>query len=321
MDHGDKGLVTIFGGSGFIGNHVTQAIARLGYRVRVAVRRPDLAGEVRMFGAQGRVQPVQANLRNRDSVIRAAAGADIVINLTGILHESGRQRFMAVHTMGAKHVAEAAAAVGAKTLVHMSALGADADSRSAYARSKALGEQEVLAAYPKAIILRPSLVFGRDDGFFNLFGAIARISPVVPVIGGASRFQPIFVGDVAAAVAAAVAGAAKPGVTYELGGPEIETMRELLERLLAESERKRVLMPIGPGLARFMGRIARLLPWKLFTADQAVLLQADNVVSDEAIAEKRTIAALGIAPTAMNSVLPTYLWRFRRHGQFDRVKA
>ena len=321
MDDGDKGLVTIFGGSGFIGNHVTQAIAQLGYRVRVAVRRPDLAGEVRMFGAQGRVQPVQANLRNRDSVIRAAAGSDIVINLTGILHESGRQRFMAVHTMGAKHVAEAAAAVGAKAMVHMSALGADAESKSTYARSKALGEQEVLAAFPKAVIIRPSLVFGRDDGFFNLFGAISRISPVVPVIGGASRFQPVYVGDVAAAFAAVVSGAAKPGTTYELGGPEIETMRQLLERLLAEAESKRVLMPIGPGLARFMGRIAQLSPWKLFTADQAVLLQADNVVSEEAIAQKRTIAELGIVPTSMDAVLPTYLWRFRRHGQFDRVKA
>lgn len=321
MDYGDKGLVTIFGGSGFIGNHVTQAIARLGYRVRVAVRRPDLAGEVRMFGAQGRVQPIQANLRNRDSVIRAVAGADIVVNLAGILHESGRQRFMAVHTIGARNVAEAAVAVGATSLIHMSALGADANSGSAYARSKALGEQEVLAAFPAAIILRPSLVFGRDDGFFNLFGAIARLSPVIPLVGGDSRFQPVYVGDVAAAVAAAVSGAARPGFTYELGGPDIETMRELMERLLAESARKRVLMPIGPGFARFMGRLAQLLPWKLFTADQAVLLQSDSTVSDEAIAGKRTITALGIVPTAMDAVLPTYLWRFRRHGQFDRAKA
>lgn len=321
MDYGDKGLVTIFGGSGFLGNHVTQAIARLGYRVRVAVRRPDLAGEVRMFGTQGQIQPVQANVRNRDSVFRAAAGSDIVINLTGILHESGRQRFMAVHTMGAKNIAEAAAATGASTLVHMSALGADAESKSAYARSKALGEEEVLKAFPNAVILRPSLVFGRDDGFFNLFGTIAHLSPIVPVIGGASRFQPVYVGDVAAAVAAAVSGAAKPGKTYELGGPEIETMRALIERILAESGRKRVLMPLGPGLAKFIGSIAQLSPWKLFSADQAVLLQANNVVSDEATAEKHTLAALGVAATSMDVVLPTYLWRFRKHGQFDRVKA
>lgn len=321
MGYGDKGLVTIFGGAGFIGNNVTQAIARLGYRVRVAVRRPDLAGEVRMFGVQGLVQPVQANVRNPESVIRAAAGADIVINLTGILHESGRQRFMAVHAMGAKHIAEAAATVGARTLIHMSALGADENAPSTYARSKATGEQEVLKAFPEAVILRPSLVFGQDDGFFNLFGTIARMSPVVPVIGGKSRFQPVYVGDVAAAVKAAVSGAAKPGTTYELGGPDVETMRELIERILAESARKRVLMPVGPGLAKLMGQIGQLFPWKVFTADQAVLLQSDNVVSDAAKAEKRTLQALGVTATAMDVVLPTYLWRFRRNGQFDRVKA
>ena len=321
MDFGDKGLVTIFGGSGFLGNHVTQAVARLGYRVRVAVRRPDLAGEVRMFGTQGQVQPVQANVRNRESVFRAVHGADIVINLSGILHESGRQRFMAVHAMGAKHVAEAAAAAGATTLIHMSALGADAESQSAYARSKAMGEQEVLKAFPKAVIVRPSLVFGRDDGFFNLFGTIAHLSPVVPVIGGKSRFQPVYVGDVAEAIAAAVAGAAKPGTIYELGGPEIETMRELLERILAESGRRRVLLPIPNGLAKFTGSIAQLMPWKLFSADQAVLLQQDNIVSEEATKQKRTLAGLGIAATAMDVVLPTYLWRFRKHGQFDSANA
>lgn len=317
----DKGLVTIFGGSGFIGNNITQEVARLGYRVRVAVRRPDLAGEVRMFGFPGQIQPVQANLRNRDSVFRAVAGSDIVINLTGILHESGRQRFMAVHTMGAKHVAEAAAATGATRLIHMSALGADADSPSAYARSKALGEQEVLKAFPAAVIFRPSLVFGRDDGFFNLFGAIARLSPVMPVIGKASRFQPVYVGDVAQAFKRAVEGQAKPGATYELGGPEVETMMELLERLLEETQRKRLLLPIPPGLAKLMGSIGQLSPWKLFTADQAVLLQQDNVVSDAAAKERRTLAGLGIAATAMDVVLPDYLWRFRRNGQYDRAKA
>lgn len=321
MSDTGKGLVTVFGGSGFIGNNVTQEIARLGYRVRVAVRRPDLAGEVRMFGFPGQVQPVQANLRNRESVLRAAAGADIVVNLTGILHESGRQRFMAVHSMGAKHVAEAAAAVGAEALVHMSALGADKASDSAYARSKALGEEEVLKAFPGAVILRPSLVFGRDDGFFNLFGAIARLSPVLPLIGGASRFQPVYVGDVALAIKAAVSGAAKPGKTYELGGPEVETMRELMERLLMESERKRLMLPIAPWLAKLIGSVAQLSPWKLFTADQAALLQHDNVVSEEAVKDRRTLSGLGVAATSMDVVLPTYLWRFRRHGQFDRAKA
>ncbi|MBU1176211.1 MAG: complex I NDUFA9 subunit family protein [Alphaproteobacteria bacterium] len=321
MDETGKGLVTVFGGSGFIGNNVTQEIARLGYRVRVAVRRPDLAGEVRMFGFPGQVQPVQANLRNKASVLRAAAGADVVVNLTGILNESGRQRFMAVHATGARNVAEAAAEVGAARLVHMSALGADADSPSAYARSKALGEAEVFKAFPEAVIFRPSLVFGRDDGFFNLFGEIARLSPVLPLIGGASRFQPVYVGDVAEAFTAAVAGVARPGMVYELGGPEVETMRELLERLLTEIQRRPMLLPIGPGLARFMGSIAQLSPWKLFTADQAVLLQKDNVVSDAAARERRTLAGLGIAATAMDVVLPTYLWRFRRNGQFDRANA
>jgi NADH dehydrogenase len=321
MDYGDKGLVTIFGGSGFLGNHVTQAIARLGYRVRVAIRRPDLAGEVRMFGAQGRVQPVQANVRNAESVRRAVAGAEIVINLSGTMHESGRQRFMAVHATGAGHVAAAAAAVGARALVHVSALGADPQSPSAYARSKALGEAEVLKAFPRAVILRPSLLFGRDDSFFNLFGTIAHMSPIVPVIGGASRFQPVYVGNVAAAVAAAVSGAARPGTVYELGGPEVETMRALIQRVLLESQRKRLLMPVAPWLARMMGGMAQILPWKIFTADQAVLLQQDNVVSDAALAEKRTLAALGVDATAMDVVLPTYMWRFRKNGQYDRAKA
>ena len=321
MDNTGKGLITIFGGSGFIGNNVTQEIARLGYRIRVAVRRPDLAGEVRMFGFPGQIQPVQANLRNRDSVLRAAEGADIVVNLTGILHESGRQRFMAVHTMGAKHVAEAAAEVGATTLLHMSALGADTESPSTYARSKGLGEQEVLKAFPGAIIFRPSLVFGRDDGFFNLFGAIARLSPVMPLIGADTRFQPVYVGDVAQAFKTAVSGGAKPGTIYELGGPDVETMRELMERLLAEMERKRLMMPIAPWLAKMMGSVGQLSPWKVFTADQAIQLQHDNVVSDAAAKDGRTLTGLGVPATAMDVVLPGYLWRFRRNGQYDRAKA
>ncbi len=321
MDYGDRGLVTIFGGSGFIGGQVTQAIARLGYRVRVAVRRPDLAGEVRMAGPQGLVQPVQANIRNPDSVLRAVAGADIVVNLAGIIHETGRQRFMAVNTMGAKNVAEAAAAVGAKMLVHMSALGADPEAPSAYARSKALGEAEVRNAFAEAVILRPSLVFGRDDGFFNLFGGIVRLWPVVPVIGGTSLFQPIYVNDVAAAVAAVLDGAATPGTVYELGGPEIETMRELILRILSETRRNRMLMPIAPWMARLTGAILQIWPDKIFTVDQAILLQADNIVSDAAATERRTLAALGVSATSMDVVLPTYLWRFRQHGQFDRAKA
>ena len=179
----------------------------------------------------------------------------------------------------------------------------------------------MLKAFPSAVILRPSLVFGRDDGFFNLFGAIARMSPFVPVIGGASRFQPVYVGDVALAIKAVVSGAAKPGKVYELGGPEAETMRALMERLLSEIERKRVLLPIAPWLAKLMGAIAQLSPWKLFTADQARLLQHDNIVSEDAAKERRTLAGLGVAATSMDVVLPSYLWRFRKHGQYDRAKA
>jgi NADH dehydrogenase len=320
MDFGDRGLVTVFGGSGFIGKQAVAAIARLGYRVRVAVRRPDLAGEVRLSGPQGRVQPVQANVRNPDSVARACAGADIVVNLAGIFCEKGRQRFMAVNAVGAGHVAEAALAAGAGALVHLSALAADPEAKSACARSKALGETEILKVFPGATILRPSLVFGRDDSFFNRIGERARLFPLMPVIGTASLFQPVFVGDVAAAIAAAVNGAARPGTVYELGGPETETLAALVARVLVETDRRRPLMPTAPLIARLCGHLAQLLPSKPFCADRIALLQADHVVSDMAIAEKRTLSGLGIAATSMDAILPTYLWRFRRHGQFERIE-
>jgi len=314
-------LVTIFGGSGFVGTRIVQELARKGYRIRVAVRRPDLAGHVRPLGAVGQVQPIQANVRNADSVRRAVTGADIVINATGILFESGRQRFRAVHTEGAKNVAQAAMLAGAETLVHMSALGTAKDAPSAYARSKALGEAAVLESFPEAVIMRPSIIFGPGDGFFGLFGKLAQLFPALPVISGESRFQPVYVGDVAQAFTVAAEGGAKSGKIYELGGPEIETIRQLLERLLAETGRSPLLIPVPLPLAKFKAFFLQLLPNPLLTVDQVAQLSMDNVVSDAAKKQKRTLTALGITPTAMAAVLPSYLWAFRKHGQFEKAKA
>lgn len=312
-------LVTIFGGDGFVGTQLVQKLARQGYRIRVAVRRPDLAGHVKPLGTVGQIVPIQANIRNKPSIERAVAGSDIVINLVGIMAEKGRQRFRAVHTMGAKNIAEAAKKAGASTLVHMSALGADTESESAYQRSKAMGEVEVLKAFPKAVIIRPSIIFGQGDGFFNFYGALVRLFPVLPLIGGKSKFQPIFVGDVAEAFACAVNGDVKTGKIYELGGADVETMRQLIQRLLVEAQCNRLLIPVPTGLAKFKAWFIQLLPWKLLTVDQVTLLGYDNVVSPEAIKQKRDLAAFGIKPTSMDAILPTYLWRFRKHGQFDKV--
>lgn len=321
MQQHDKGLVTVIGGSGFIGTQLVQEFARKGYRIRVGVRRPDLAGHVRPLGAVGQIQPIQVNIRNYESVARSVQGADIVVNLVGILAESGKQRFRAVQTMGAANVATAAAEAGVPTLVHMSALGADPESPSAYARSKALGEQEVLKAFPNAVIIRPSVIFGQGDGFTNLFGSLSRLLPVMPVIEGGTRFQPVYVGDVADALLAASEGKAKPGKIYELGGPEIETMKELLVRILREANRDRPLLPVPSGLARFGAWFTQLLPNPILTVDQVIQLGIDNVVSDEALKDKRTLAALGVSPTSMDTILPTYMWRFRKHGEFEKVEA
>lgn len=311
-------LVTVFGGSGFIGTQLVQALARRGYMVRVAVRRPDLAGHVRMYGFPGQIQPVQANLRYRDSVLAAARGSAIVINLVGILFEKGKQRFDAVQTQGARHVAEAAKAVGAERLIHMSAIGANPDAPSAYARAKALGEAEVLKAFPEAVIVRPSIVFGPGDGFFNLFGMLARLFPVLPLIGGETRFQPVYVGDVAEAFAALAEGAGKPGKVYELGGPEVRTLRALMDDVNRHTRRNRPLLPVPIALARPLAAVMAILPKPLLTPDQVIQLGIDNVVSAEAIRQKRTLEAFDIRPTAMDAVLPEYLWRFRKHGEFDR---
>lgn len=311
-------LVTVFGGSGFVGRHLVQALARRGYLVRVAVRRPDLAGHVTTVGNVGQVMPVQANLRMRWSVDRAVQGADCVVNLVGILHESGRQRFAAVQDFGARAVAEAARAAGA-SLVQMSALGADAASPSAYARTKAAGERAALETVPSAVVIRPSVVFGPEDGFFNKFAEMARYSPALPLIGGGhTLFQPVYVADVAEAIARAVDGKVEGGRIYELGGPEVLSFRECMERMLDVIDRERMLVPVPWWAASLLGSVLGMLPKPLLTGDQVKLLKADTIVSEAAKAEGRDFAGIGVAPRAIDPILPTYLWTYRAAGQFTK---
>jgi NADH dehydrogenase len=314
-------LVTVFGGSGFLGRHVVRALAKLGYRVRVAVRRPELAGFLQPLGSVGQIHAMQANVRHPASVEAAAREADVVINLVGILFERGRQTFDAVQSTGAETVALAAASVGAR-MIQVSAIGADESAPSRYARSKALGEKLVLSAAPSAVILRPSVLFGPEDDFFNKFAAIARFSPALPLVGGGhTRFQPIFAGDVASAIVAAIEGHAKDGEIYEVGGPEVYSFKELMQFMLTTIGRQRLLIPIPFALAKFQAGLLQLMPKPLLTPDQVELLRDDAVVSDEAKREGRTLEALGIEPLAMAAVVPSYLWRFRKTGQFKGVTA
>ena len=309
-------LITIFGGSGFLGRHLVRALAKRHYRIRVAVRRPDLAGFLQPIGRVGQIHAVQANIRHSGSVEAAVRDADIVINLVGILFARGRQRFDTVQTFGAEQVALAAANHGAR-MIHVSALGADENSASAYARSKAEGEKAVLAAKPDATVFRPATMFGPEDDFLNKFAAMARMLPFLPLIGGGeTKFQPVFVGDVAEAIARAVDGSAKPSATYELGGPETVTMRQLMEYVLTVTERRRLLIPLPFGLARLKATFLQFMPKPLLTPDQVELLKADNVVSQAAQSDGRTLLGLGIMPTAMEVIVPSYLWRFRKTGQF-----
>ncbi len=316
-------LVTVFGGSGFVGRHVVRALAKRGWRVRAAVRRPDLAGHLQPMGIVGQIMPVQANLRYPDSVMRAVDGADAVVNLVGILYETGRQRFEAVQAEGARAVAKAAARAGVQRAVQMSAIGADPQSPALYARTKAAGEAAMLAEMPSAVVMRPSIVFGPEDNFFNQFAGLARALPALPLIGGGeTRFQPVFVGDVAEAVALALDGAATLGAAYELGGPAVWTFREILEFILKETGRSRPLLPLPLPLAELQGRILELLPMRpLLTRDQVLMLKSDNVVSAAATAGGRTLAGLGITPASVESIVPGYLYRFRKAGQFDREKS
>jgi NADH dehydrogenase len=316
-------LVTVFGGSGFVGRHVVRALAKRGWRVRPAVRRPDLAGHLQPMGGVGQIMPVQANLRYPDSVLRAVEGADAVVNLVGILYETGRQGFDAVQAEGARAVAKAAARAGIANVVQMSAIGADASSPADYARTKAAGEAAVLAEIPSAVILRPSVVFGPEDNFFNQFAGLARMLPALPLIGGGeTRFQPVFVGDVAEAVAVSLDGKAKPGAAYELGGPAVKTFREILQYILKETGRSRPLIPLPFPVAELQGRFLEMLPMKpLLTRGQVLMLKADNVVSEAATAEGRTLEGLGVKPESIEAVVPSYLYRFRKAGQFEREKA
>jgi NADH dehydrogenase len=309
-------LITIYGGSGFLGRHVVRALAKRNYRIRVAVRRPELAGHLQPLGRVGQIHAVQANLRYAPSVEAAARDADVLINLVGILSEGGRQRFDAVHRFGAEQVALAASAHGAR-LVHVSAIGADENSPSHYGRSKAQAEGLVRSAVPQATIMRPSIVFGPEDRFFNRFASLARIAPALPLIGGGhTRFQPVFVGDVATAIAEAVDGKTLPGTTYELGGPDVKTFKELMQFILATIERKRRLVPLPFPLAKLKASFLQLLPNPPLTPDQVELLRTDNVVSEDATREQRTLQGLGVAPDSIASIVPSYLWRFRKTGQF-----
>ena len=315
-------LVTVFGGSGFLGRHVVRALAKRDYRIRVGVRRPELAGHLQPLGKVGQIHAVQANLRYPASVQGAARGASVVINLVGILAESGAQTFDAVQGKGAGAAAQAAAEIGAR-MVHVSAIGAYADSASRYARAKAEGEAAVLAAVPGATIMRPSVVFGPEDQFTNRFAGLARMSPVLPLIGGGeTRMQPVFVGDVANAVADAVDGKTKAGGVYELGGAEIFSMKEILQIILRITGRTSMLAPLPFGLARLQSYLLQFAPgdFKL-TPDQVELLRSDNVVSDAAKAAGLTLEGLGITPDSLEAVAPSYLWRFRKTGQFAPTGA
>jgi len=290
--------------------------------VRVAVRRPNDAMFLRPMGVVGQVEPVQANIRDEASVKAALMGADAVVNLVGIMHESGRQTFGAVQAEGAGRIAKAAAEAGIPALVHISAIGADEDSASSYARSKAAGEKAVREAFPGAAIVRPSIVFGPEDDFFNRFAAMARFSPALPLIGGGTtKFQPVYVKDVAEGVMRLLERTGTGGITYEFGGPEVQTFRELMEETLRTIERKRLLVVLPAALAKLMSYVTQFIPNPPLTPDQVRLLGVDNVVSEEAVAEKRTLEGLGVTPTALELVLPTYLHRFRKTGQFERANA
>jgi len=314
-------LVTIYGGSGFIGRHVVRAIAKTGARMRVAVRRPELALHLQPLGDVGQINAVQANVRFPDSLLAAAQGADAVINLVGILFPTGKQTFKAVQDEGARHVAEAARASGAKALVHISAIGASPDAPSVYARTKAAGEAAVRDLYPGAVILRPSIVFGPEDDFFNRFAKLARIAPALPLIGGGKmRLQPVFAGDVAKAVIAGLTGRAEAGAPYELGGPEVLTLKQVMERVLAYTMRKRLLVPEPFWLAKLQAAFLQLLPKPPLTIDQVRLLKADNVVSAAATRAGRTLEGLAIEPVAVAAVVPGYLEQFRPRGQFSQYR-
>ncbi|MGD0639955.1 MAG: complex I NDUFA9 subunit family protein [Roseiarcus sp.] len=329
--YSDDRLATVFGGSGFVGRHIVRALAREGWRVRVAVRRPDLAGFLNPLGTVGQIEAVQANLRYPESVRAAVEGAGAVVNAAGVRRQSGRQSYQAVHVFGAGEIARAAAAEGVGALVHVSGIGADAASNNPYVASKGRGEAATREAFAGAIVLRPSIVFGPEDEFFNRIAGLAPFLPVLPLFGGgATKLQPVYVGDVALATARALDGAAAAGVAYELGGPEVMSLREAFERTLRIIERRRVLLPLPFGVSRLLGRsteIASALSLGRFpkllttTRDEIEILRHDNVVSAAAIAEGRTLRDLGVGAQGFEAIAPSYLYRFRKTGQYASSRA
>lgn len=314
-------LVTIYGGSGFVGRYIARRMAKEGWRVRVAVRRPNEAIFVKPYGAVGQVEPILCNIRDDASVRAAMHGADAVVNCVGILAPSGKNSFDAVHHEGAERVARCATDEGVAQLVHISAIGADEDSDSAYAQSKALGESAILEHFPQAVILRPSVVFGVEDAFFNRFAFMSRFGPVLPVIGADTKFQPIHVDDIAQAAVKGALGLADAGI-YELGGPDVASLRDWVQKTLSIVRRRRLIVNIPFFVGRLMGGsfdIVKAMTGGLVcgpaTKDQVLNLAKDNIVSDDA----KGLADLGISPTSVDAVLPEYLWRFRSGGQYDAI--
>jgi uncharacterized protein YbjT (DUF2867 family) len=315
-------IVTLIGGSGFIGRHIVRALAKRGYRIRVACRRPDLAGHVQPLGTPGQIMPVQANVRFPASLAAACDGATAVVNLTGVLSSRGAQSFDAIHVFGAEASARAAKAAKAQVFIQMSALGADAESGSEYGRTKAAGEAKARAAFPGAIVLRPSIVFGPEDNFFNQFAGLSRLAPALPLIGGGhTKFTPLFVGDLAEAIARLIDKGEASGLTYELGGPEVFSFKQLMEFTLETIGRKRLLVPVPWPIAKVMGTVMGLLPFAPLTADQVELLKTDNVVSEAATRDGRDLKGLGITGHSIQGIVPSYLYRYRRAGQFTVPKG
>jgi NADH dehydrogenase len=311
-------LVTIFGGAGFIGRHIVRALAQRGYRIRVASRRPDLAGHLQPLGMPGQIMAVQANVRYPQSIAAVCEASEAVIYLPAVLSERGAQTFEALHVFGAEAVAKAARAAKAKLLIHMSAIGADPAAATGYAKTKGEGELRVRAAFPGAIILRPSVVFGPEDDLFNRFASLARFAPALPLIGGGhTKFAPVYVGDVAEATARLIDQGIASGRIYELGGPEVMTLKDIITLTLHTTGRHRLLVNLPWSAASMLGSVLGFLPNAPLTAEQVELLKSDNVVSDAARREGRTFEALGIAPKAAEGIVPTYLYRYRKAGQFS----
>lgn len=316
-------LVTIYGGSGFVGRYIARRMAKQGWRVRVAVRRPNEALFVKPYGAVGQVEPILCNIRDDSSVRAAMQGADAVVNCVGVLNSIGKNSFDAVHHDGADRVARIAADEGIGQLVHLSAIGADENSESEYARTKAQGEADVQAAFPDAVILRPSVIFGTEDQFFNRFANMARFGPILPITGGNTKFQPVHVDDVAMAAEKAVLGQVQAGI-YELGGPDVETLRQSIDRMLKITQRRRLVLNLPFGIARLQAGIFDMIQWLSggliaapLTRDQVISLRYDNVVGEGA----NGFDDLGITPRAMAAILPDYLWRFRVGGQYAEIQS